>query len=138
MAKSINKAILLGNIGKDPEIRALPSGVKVATLTLATSDRYKDKTGEWKEQTEWHTLVAYAKIAEVIEKYVTRGSKLYVEGKIETRSWEDLRSGEKKYQTQVKISDLVLLSPKPETEAPPPSTSTQRHENPDADWDDFR
>lgn len=113
MAKSVNKAILLGNVGKDPEIRALPSGVKVATLTLATSDRYKDKSGEWKEQTEWHTVVAYARVAEVIEKYVNKGSKLYIEGKIVTRSWEDTRSGEKKYQTEIKIEELVLASASP-------------------------
>lgn len=113
MAKSVNKAILLGNVGKDPEIRALPSGVKIATLTLATSDRYKDKSGEWKEQTEWHTVVAYARVAEVIEKYVTKGSKVYIEGKIVTRSWEDTRSGEKKYQTEIKIEELVLASASP-------------------------
>ena len=113
MAKSVNKAILLGNVGKDPEIRALPSGVKVATLAVATSDRYKDKSGEWKEQTEWHTVVAYARVAEVIEKYVNKGSKLYIEGKIVTRSWEDTRSGEKKYQTEIKIEELVLASASP-------------------------
>lgn len=108
MAKSVNKAILLGNAGKDPEIRAMPSGVKVATLTVATTDRSKDKSGEWREQTEWHTVVAYARMAEVMELYVKKGSKLYIEGKIETRSWEDARTGEKKYQTQIKIEDLVL------------------------------
>lgn len=129
MAKSINKVILLGNVGKDPEIRALPSGVRVATLTLATSDGYKDKSGEWKEKTEWHTLVGYARIADVIEKYVKKGSKLYVEGKSETHSWEDPRSGEKKYQTQVKIEDLVLAGA-----APNQSASATEND----DWNDFR
>ena len=140
MAKSVNKAILLGNVGKDPEIRTLPSGVKVATLTVATSDRYKDKSGEWKEQTEWHTAVAYARVAEVVEKYVTKGNKLYIEGKIVTRSWEDTRSGEKKYQTEIKIEDLVLLAAPPvnPVNAPAsqsyPSTRIQR-ETPDNEWD---
>ena len=143
MAKSVNKAILLGNVGKDPEIRALPSGVKVATLTVATSDRYKDKSGEWKEQTEWHTVVAYARVAEVIEKYVSKGSKLYIEGKIVTRSWEDTRSGEKKYQTEIKIEDLVLASAPPvnqpvserASQMPRSAPAPQAVRGPDNEWD---
>jgi len=136
MAKSINKVILLGNVGKDPEIRALPSGVKVATLTLATSDSYKDKSGEWKEKTEWHTLVGYARIADVIEKYVQKGSKLYVEGKSETHSWEDSRSGEKKYQVQVKIEELVLVGAAPNQSINQTTSATRPSEN--DDWNDFR
>jgi single-strand DNA-binding protein len=136
MAKSINKVILLGNVGKDPEIRALPSGVKVATLTLATSDSYKDKSGKWKEKTEWHTLVGYARIADVIEKYVQKGSKLYVEGKSETHSWEDSRSGEKKYQVQVKIEELVLVGAAPNQSTNQTTSATRPSEN--DDWNDFR
>jgi single-strand DNA-binding protein len=136
MAKSINKVILLGNVGKDPEIRALPSGVKVATLTLATSDSYKDKSGEWKEKTEWHTLVGYARIADVIEKYVQKGSKLYVEGKSETHSWEDSRSGEKKYQVQVKIEELILVGAAPNQSTNQTTSATRPSEN--DDWNDFR
>jgi len=128
MAKSVNHAILLGNTGKDPEIRSIPSGGKVATVTLATSDRYKDNSGEWKEKTEWHNLVAYGRIAEVIEQYVKKGSKLYIEGKIETRSWEDKHSGEKKYQTQIKIDELILAG---ERTSAPRAAETN-------DWDDFK
>jgi single-strand DNA-binding protein len=135
MAKSINKVILLGNVGKDPEIRALPSGVSVATLTLATSDGYKDKSGEWKEKTEWHTLVGYARIADVIEKYVQKGSKLYVEGKFETHSWEDPRSGEKKYQVQVKIEELVLAGSAPNQSTNQSASAKRSSEN--DDWNDF-
>lgn len=136
MAKSINKVILLGNVGKDPEIRALPSGVKVATLTLATSDSYKDKSGEWKEKTEWHTLVGYARIADVIEKCVQKGSRLYVEGKLETHSWEDSRSGEKKYQIQVKIEELVLAGAAPNQFTNQTTSATRPSKN--DDWNDFR
>lgn len=134
MAKSVNKAILLGTAGKDPEVRALPSGTKVATLSVATNDRYKDKTGEWKEQTEWHTVVAYGRLAEVIEKYVQKGSRLYLEGKIETRSWEDARSGEKKYQTQIKIDDLVLAGGSPAQPAVQTAPAPTSRED---DWGEF-
>jgi single-strand DNA-binding protein len=108
MAKSMNKAILLGNVGKDPEIRTLSNGTKIATLALATSERIKDKQGNWEDRTEWHTLVAFARLAEVIEQYVRKGSKLCIEGRIATRSWDDKQSGEKKYATEIKIDDLVL------------------------------
>ena len=138
MAKCVNKAILLGGVGKDPEVRALPSGTKVATISLATSDRFKDKTGEWKEQTEWHTAVAYGRVAEIIEKYVQKGSRLYIEGKIETRSWEDARSGEKKYQTQIKIDDLVLAGGGKTQSAPqPPATPAASSPSHDDNWEDF-
>ena len=93
MGKSVNKTILLGNVGKDPEIRSTDGGTLVANLSLATADRFKDKQGEWQERTEWHNLVAYARGAEIIRDYVKKGSKLYVEGKIRTRSWDDKESG---------------------------------------------
>ncbi len=130
MAKSVNKVILLGNVGKDPEIRTLRNDVKVASFSLATTERFKDKAGEWKDQTEWHNLTAFARIAEVIEQYVHKGDKLYIEGKLETRSWDDPRSGEKKYQTQVKITELVLLSSRPDTDRQPAPASAD-------EWDEF-
>jgi len=140
MSKSVNKAILLGNAGKDPEIRAMPSGTKVATWSLATSERYKDNEGNWQDSTEWHTVVAYARLAEIAEKYVTKGSKLYIEGKIETHSWKDARSGEKKSQTQIKVNDLALLSPPSNAEkpAPPPPAAQPAVAESDDFWDDFR
>jgi single-strand DNA-binding protein len=110
MPKSVNKVILLGNVGKDPEVKFLPSGLPVANLTLATSDRFKDKAGEWQDRTEWHNLVAFQKTAEIIRDYVKKGAKLYVEGRIQTRSWDDQASGQKKYRTEIIINDVVLLS----------------------------
>src|SRR5277367_3388243 len=117
MAKSVNKVILLGNVGKDPEIRSTPSGTMVANFSLATTDRVKDATGNWTDRTEWHNLVAFQRTAEIIRDYVKKGSKLYVEGKIQTRSWDDKTSGEKKYRTEIIINDLSLLSGKGEGES---------------------
>lgn len=110
MAKSVNKVILLGNVGKDPEVKFTSSGTAVANLSLATSEHYKDKQGQQQERTEWHYLVAYQRTAEVIRDYVKKGSKLYIEGRIQTRSWDDRDSGQKKYKTEIVIADLGLLS----------------------------
>jgi single-strand DNA-binding protein len=110
MAKSVNKVILLGNVGKDPEVKFLPSGQAVANFSLATSERFKDKGGEWQDRTEWHNLNAYAKLAEIIRDYVKKGSKLYVEGRIQTRSWDDQKTGEKKYRTEIIVGEICLLS----------------------------
>ncbi len=110
MGKSVNKTILLGNVGKDPEIKSTNGGTLVANFTLATADRYKDKQGEVQEQTEWHNLVAYARGAEIIRDYVKKGSKLYIEGKIRTRSWDDKETGKKVYRTEIVVGDISLLS----------------------------
>lgn len=110
MAKSVNKVILLGNVGKDPEIRSTAGGTMVANFTLATSDRQKDAQGNWQDRTEWHNLVAFTRTAEIIRDYVKKGSKLYVEGKIQTRSWDDKESGQKRYRTEIIVNDLSLLS----------------------------
>lgn len=116
MSKSVNKVILLGNVGKDPEIRATPGGTMVASFSLATSDRTKDQSGNWSDRTEWHNLVAFQRTAEIIRDYVKKGSKLYVEGKIQTRSWDDKTSGEKKYRTEIIVNDISLLSGRGEGE----------------------
>lgn len=110
MSKSVNKVILLGNVGKDPDIRSTGGGTLVASFSVATSDRAKDASGEWVDRTEWHNLVAYGRTAEIVRDYVRKGSKLYVEGKIQTRSWDDKTSGEKKYRTEIIVNDLSLLS----------------------------
>ena len=110
MAKSVNKVILLGNVGKDPEIRSTPGGTMVANLTLATSDRQKDPQGNWQDRTEWHNLTAYQRTAEIIRDYVKKGAKLYVEGRIQTRSWDDQATGQKKYRTEIIVNDIMLLS----------------------------
>jgi single-strand DNA-binding protein len=110
MAKSVNKVILLGNVGKEPEFKMLPSGQGVANFSIATTENYKDKSGERQEKTEWHNLVAYARLAEIVRDYVKKGTKLYVEGRITTRSWDDKESGKKVYRTEIVIGDLSLLS----------------------------
>jgi single-strand DNA-binding protein len=110
MAKSVNKVILLGNVGKDPEIRSTPGGAIVANFSLATSDRFQDAQGNWQDRTEWHNLVAFKRTAEIIRDYVKKGAKLYVEGRIQTRSWDDKESGAKKYKTEIIVFDLSLLS----------------------------
>jgi single-strand DNA-binding protein len=111
MAKSVNKVILIGNLGKDPEVKFTPSGVPVAKFSLATNENYKDKaSGEWKERTEWHNIIAWQRLAEIVGEYVKKGSKVYIEGRIQTSSWEDKQSGEKKYRTEIVANDLVLLS----------------------------
>jgi len=106
MAKSVNKVILLGYAGKDPEVRSTTGGTLVANLSLATSERYKDE-----ERTEWHNLVAYKRGAEIVRDYIKKGSKLYVEGKLTTRSWEDKDSGKKVYRTEIVVLDITLLTP---------------------------
>ena len=109
MAKSVNKVILLGNLGKDPEIKYTPSGTAVANFSIATGERYKDKEGQWQERTEWHNIVAWDKLAEIIGQYVKKGSKLYLEGRLQTRSWDDKQTGEKKYRTEIVAQDISLL-----------------------------
>ncbi len=114
MASSVNKVTLLGNVGKDPEIRSTQSGGKIANLTVATSESWKDRnSGERKERTEWHRVsIMSAPLAEVVEKYVKKGSKLYLEGQLQTRKWTD-QSGQERYTTEVVLSgfgsQLVML-----------------------------
>jgi single-strand DNA-binding protein len=110
MAKSVNKVFLLGNVGKDPEIRTTGTGTSVANFSLATSDRFQDQQGNWQDRTEWHNLVAFKRTAEIVRDYVKKGSKLYIEGKIQTRSWDDKETGAKKYRTEIIVNDLSLLS----------------------------
>jgi single-strand DNA-binding protein len=109
MAKGVNKVMLLGNVGKDPEIRTTAGGMTVASFSLATADRQKDAQGNWADKTEWHNLVAFQRTAEIIRDYVKKGSQIFIEGKIQTRSWDDKTSGEKKYRTEILINELSLL-----------------------------
>jgi single-strand DNA-binding protein len=103
---------LVGNVGKDPETKYLPNGTMVTKFSLATSERYKDKSGEWTERTDWHNVVAWAKLAEIAEKYVKKGNQLFVEGQIQTRSWDDKTSGQKKYMVEINAKELILLGGK--------------------------
>ena len=109
MSKSVNKVIILGNMGKDAEVKSLPSGSAVANFSIATTERYKDKSGEWQDKTEWHNMVAYNRAAEIIRDYTEKGSKLYIEGRLTTRSWDDKDSGKKVYRTEIVVSDVALL-----------------------------
>jgi single-strand DNA-binding protein len=106
---SLNKVILIGHLGKDPEVKYLPSGTTVATTSLATSEKYQ-KDGEWKENTEWHNIVAYGKAAEILGEYFKKGNLTYIEGKLRTRSWE--KDGIKKYATEVVAFAVKNLSPR--------------------------
>jgi single-strand DNA-binding protein len=109
MAKSVNKVILIGNLGKDPEIKYTPQGTAVAKFTLATNERYKDKAGQWQDRTEWHNLVAWARTAEIVGEYLKKGRSVYVEGSLRTSSWDDKETGQKRYKTEIVVNDLVLL-----------------------------
>lgn len=100
--------MLIGNVGKDPDIRHLESGTAVANLTLATTERYKDRNGEMQEQTEWHNVVLWRGLADVTERFVRKGSQIFIEGKIRTRSWED-QSGQKRYTTEIVADNMQLL-----------------------------
>jgi single-strand DNA-binding protein len=112
----INKVILRGNVGQDPEVRYTgdaSNGAKVATLRLATTERYKDRNGNLQEHTEWHSVVVWRNTADVVEKYVRKGSQIYVEGRLRTRSWDD-QNGNKRYATEIVADTLQLLGRKPE------------------------
>ena len=112
MAKGVNKVFLLGNVGKDPEVRTTNSGMTVVSFSLATADRAKDASGTWVDKPEWHNLVCFDRLAETAKNYVKKGSSLFVEGKITTRSWDDKESGQKKYRTEILVNDLSLLDSK--------------------------
>lgn len=107
MARSVNKVILIGNLGRDPELRYTPSGTPVANFTIATSDRRKTQDGQWEDQTEWHNLVCWGRRAEVAGEYLRKGSKVYIEGKLRTRSWE--QDGQKRYRTEIWVDDFLML-----------------------------
>jgi single-strand DNA-binding protein len=105
----VNKVILIGNLGADPEVRHLQNGASVANFRIATSETYKDKTtGEKREQTEWHSIVAWRGLAEITEKYLRKGSKVYVEGKLRTRKWQD-KDGQDRYTTEIHADELTML-----------------------------
>lgn len=112
MAKGVNKVFLLGNVGKDPEIRSTAGGMNVASFSLATAERTKGQDGQWTDKTEWHNIVCFQRTAEIVRDYVKKGSQILVEGRIANRSWDDKNSGEKKYRTEILVSELTLLGGK--------------------------
>lgn len=113
MARGVNKVILIGNLGKDPEVRYTPSGLAVANITLATSESWKDKTsGEMQEKTEWHRVVFYQRLAEIAGEYLRKGSKVFVEGRLQTRKWQDKTTGQDKYTTEIIADNMQMLDSK--------------------------
>ena len=116
---ALNKVMLIGNVGRDPEVRYLDGqngSAKVASFTLATTERYRDRNGETKENTEWHNIVAWRNLADIVEKYVAKGTQLYIEGRLRTRSWDD-QNGNKRYTTEILADNIQLLGRKSDNPA---------------------
>ena len=131
MAGSLNKVMLIGNVGADPIIRQTQDGKKIATLCLATTDSWKDKaTGEKRDKTEWHRVIIFnEKLADICEKYIKKGSKVYIEGQLQTRKWTDQQSGQEKYTTEVVLQryrgELTLLGSRPDSSINNDNNNTQ-------------
>lgn len=124
----VNKAILVGRLGKDPEIKYTPSGTAVTNFTMATSENFKDKDGQKQERTEWHRIVAFGKLAEICGEYLAKGKQIYIEGRIQTRSWDD-KNGNKRYTTEIVANTMQMLGKADEaakggTEPPPDAGNT--------------
>ena len=111
--RGVNKVILVGNLGQDPEIRYMQNGKAVANLSMATSETWKDQQGQQQEKTEWHRVIAFDKLAEIIGEYVKKGSKIYCEGKLQTRKWTD-QQGVERYSTEIVINEMQMLDSKPQ------------------------
>ena len=110
--RGVNKVILVGNLGRDPEVRYLPSGGAVANVTIATSEAWRDKnTGQMQEQTEWHNIVAWRRLAEICGEYLSKGSRVYIEGRLQTRKWQD-QNGNDRYTTEIIAREMKMLSPR--------------------------
>lgn len=128
---SLNRAQLIGNVTADPEVRALPSGQRVANFSIATNRRYTDSAGVQQDVPEYHNIALFGKLAEIAEQYVKKGNKLYMEGRIQTRSWED-QSGQKKYKTEIVGEQMIMLTPKSggETGGHFPKNNEESHDAP--------
>ncbi len=130
---SVNKVILIGNLGADPENRAMPSGEAVCNIRLATTESWKDKsTGEKRELTEWHRVVMYRKLAEIAGQYLKKGSQVYIEGRIRTRKWQD-QSGAERYSTEIEASEMTMLGSRQETFESSPTANNRRAPSQTAD-----
>ena len=124
-SRGVNKAVILGNVGEDPSIRYMPNGKAVANFTVATSESWKDQQGQKQERVEWHRCTAYDKLAEIIGEYVKKGSKLYLEGKLQTRKWQD-QQGQDRYTTEIIVSEMQMLDVKPQQGAQQPQGQQQQ------------
>ena len=138
MALGLNKAILIGNVGQDPEISYMPNGNTIAKFSLATSEKYKDRDGNVQEKTEWHRLIIFGKLADVAKDYIHKGSRLYVEGKLQTRSWDD--GGTKKYMTEIVVFSLLMLDGQGDNQGgdsrPPQNQNRNDYNSPPPDFPD--
>lgn len=134
MARSVNKVILLGNLGKDPELRYTSSGVAVATFSVATNESWKDPDGNMQERTQWHNIVAWRKLAEICGEYLKKGAKVYLEGRLQHRNYDD-KNGVKRYVTEVVLDEMVMLDSRgggmPQGESQPPAAQEQHAEKAD-------
>lgn len=130
----LNKVILIGNLGADPELRFMPNGNGVASVSIATSERYKDKEGNKQEKTEWHRVIFFNKLAEIVGEYVKKGSSIYVEGKLQTRKWQD-KDGKDHYTTEIIASEMKMLGGKGETKQNTQSNQNYTEQAPDFDDD---
>lgn len=139
---SVNKVTIVGNLGRDPEMRSFSSGDQVANVTIATTDRWKDRnTGEQKEATEWHRVVFNGKLAEIVGQYLRKGSQVYVEGSLRTRKWTDQASGQERYATEVRADVMQMLGTRPNDGQQRQQQPQQRQQSDDSgygDWDDMR
>ena len=140
---SLNKVMLIGNLGKDPEVRFTASGQAVASFSLATSEKFKGKTGEWEERTEWHNITLWGKLAEIAGEYLSKGKTIYVEGRLQTRKWQD-KSGNDRYTTDIVGDKMQMLSPKGErsgggdqSSAPKSGGASPNYEEPPFQDDDI-
>lgn len=134
MTKGINKVILVGHLGQDPEVKYMPSGSAVANVSIATTESWKDKqTGEKKDRTEWHRIVFYARLAEIVGQYLRKGAQVYVEGRLQTRKWQD-KSGQDRYTTEIVASEMQMLGGK--GERPSSDERTSEPETTDTGFED--
>ena len=115
MSKGVNKVIIVGNLGRDPEVRYMPNGNAVANITVATSESWKDQQGQMQERTEWHRIVLYRRLAEIAGEYLRKGSKVYLEGRLQTREWQD-QQGQKRYTTEIIANEMQMLDGKPQSQ----------------------
>lgn len=143
---SVNKVILMGNLGRDPEVRYMPNGEAVCNFSLATTDSWKDKSGQKQEKTEWHNIVIYRKLAEIAGEYLKKGRPVYIEGRLQTRKWE--KDGVTRYTTEIVADSMQMLGGKPDDhghddgdgeqfDQPPPRSSQQTKSKPAPSMDDF-
>lgn len=138
---SLNKVMLIGNLGKDPEVRYTTSGQAVASFSLATTEKYKSKSGDWEEKTEWHNITLWGKLAEIAGEYLSKGKTVFIEGRLQTRKWQD-KSGNDRYTTEIVGDKMQMLSPKGDgkrhtDESAPHPVVAERDEEPPFQDDDI-